>query len=107
MAKSFGVDVQSGGLKEQSWQRQLAELEEKLLASRAKWKIVFGHHPPRSNGHHNNTLELIQHVEPLLQVSLCNTFSKAFHPVRYIHCIMTLSSPLPGGSIGTSHLVLS
>ncbi len=55
---------------EQDWQRQLADLVEKLMGSRAKWKIVFGHHPPRSNGHHNNTVELMQHVEPLLQVGL-------------------------------------
>lgn len=59
----------SGGLMEQDWHRQLADLEEKLMASRAKWKIVFGHHPPRSNGHHNNTVELMQHVEPLLQAA--------------------------------------
>lgn len=60
---------QPGGLTEQSWQRQLAQLKVNLMTSRAKWKVVFGHHPPRSNGHHNNTVELIQHVEPLLQVS--------------------------------------
>ena len=54
---------------EQSWQRQLAQLEVDLMTSCAKWKVVFGHHPPRSNGHHNNTVELIEYVEPLLQVS--------------------------------------
>lgn len=55
---------------EQDWQQQLEDFEQKLMASRAMWKIVFGHHPPRSNGHHNNTVEMMQHVEPLLQVCL-------------------------------------
>ena len=59
----------AGGLREQSWQEQLAGLQASLLASKAEWKIVIGHHPPRSNGHHNNTDELIQHLEPILQVT--------------------------------------
>ena len=59
----------AGGLREQSWQEQLAGLQASLLASKADWKIVIGHHPPRSNGHHNNTDELIQHLEPVLQVT--------------------------------------
>ena len=27
---------------------------------------MVGHHPPRSNGHHGNNSELMQHLEPLL-----------------------------------------
>ena len=27
-----------------------------------------GHHPPRSNGHHNNTQELLDILEPILNV---------------------------------------
>lgn len=53
---------------EQSWQGNLLELESKLARSKAQWKIVIGHHPVYSNGHHNSTAELIQHVQPLLQV---------------------------------------
>jgi len=26
-----------------------------------------GHHPPRSNGHHNNTHELLELLEPVLE----------------------------------------
>ncbi|EIE18858.1 Metallo-dependent phosphatase, partial [Coccomyxa subellipsoidea C-169] len=71
---------------EQSWQRQLAQLEVNLMTSRAKWKIVFGHHPPRSNGHHNNTVELIEHVEPLLQAAGVQAyFAGHDHNLEHIH----------------------
>jgi hypothetical protein len=58
----------AGGLRSQDWRAQLAALRASLLASQAEWKIVVGHHPPRTNGHHNNTVELMQHLEPVLQV---------------------------------------
>lgn len=35
---------------EQEVQKQLAWLKSSLKNSKARWKIVFGHHPPRSNG---------------------------------------------------------
>ena len=37
----------AGGLLEQSWEGQLAELEGALAASTAAWKLVVGHHPIR------------------------------------------------------------
>ena len=77
------IDVQlyvrlcTGGLLEQSSQANLLELESNLARSTADWKIVIGHHPVYSNGHHNSTAELIQHVQPLLQVtqSVCDLCS--------------------------------
>lgn len=56
-----------GGLLEQSWEGQLRELEGRLLRSTATWKLIVGHHPPRSNGHHGNATELMRHLEPILQ----------------------------------------
>ena len=56
----------SGGLLQQDWEVQLKEFEQRLARSPAQWKVVVGHHPPRSNGHHGNNTELIVHVEPLL-----------------------------------------
>ena len=56
----------AGGILQQSWQEQLAELEGHLAASTAAWKLVVGHHPPRSNGEHGNNTELMLHLEPLL-----------------------------------------
>ena len=61
--------LHAGGLKSQDWGAQLQSLERKLHASKAAWKIVVGHHPPRSNGHHGNTEELLEDLEPLMQVS--------------------------------------
>lgn len=60
--------MRTGGLSSQDWREQLAALRASLRASQAEWKIVIGHHPPRTNGHHNNTVELMQHLEPVLQV---------------------------------------
>ena len=60
----------AGGLRSQDWPAQLEGLERKLRASKAGWKIVVGHHPPRSNGHHGNTVELLESLEPVLQVDL-------------------------------------
>ena len=37
-----------GGILEQSWQANMKELEVKLARSKAKWKIVIGHHPIKS-----------------------------------------------------------
>jgi tartrate-resistant acid phosphatase type 5 len=37
--------------------------------STAKWKIVVGHHPVRSIGHHGDTKELLTHLLPILEVT--------------------------------------
>ena len=39
-----------------------------LKDSTAKWKIVVGHHPVRSIGHHGDTKELIRQLLPILEV---------------------------------------
>lgn len=47
---------------------QLAWLDRALGASRAPWKLVFGHHPIFSGGSsHGNTPEMIAQVEPILK----------------------------------------
>ena len=62
----------AGGILEQSWEAQLLELEARLAASDARWKLVVGHHPVRNQHAPQNTPELVQHLEPILeaQVSL-------------------------------------
>lgn len=75
----------TGGVLEQSWQGNLLELESSLAQSKAQWKIVIGHHPVYSNGHHNSTAELIQHVQPLLQkYGVQVYFSGHDHNLEYI-----------------------
>ncbi len=47
---------------------QLAWLDGALAASRAKWKIVTGHHPIRSGGSgHGDQPEIVARVQPILQ----------------------------------------
>jgi acid phosphatase len=47
--------------------KQMAWLEAALAASTAPWKIVVGHHPVYSGGHHGDTPYLVGHVLPLLE----------------------------------------
>ncbi|KAL4424678.1 hypothetical protein ABPG77_004485 [Micractinium sp. CCAP 211/92] len=57
----------TGGILQQSWQAQLLELERRLNASTAEWKLAVGHHPGYSSGEHGNNTEIIQYLEPLFQ----------------------------------------
>ena len=46
---------------------QLRWLEDQLADSRARWKLVIGHHPVFSGGErHGNTPELVREVKPML-----------------------------------------
>ena len=48
--------------------RQLVWLDEALMASRAQWKFVIGHHPIYSAGFgHGNQPEMIHIILPILQ----------------------------------------
>ena len=42
-------------------------IDEKLSASKARWKIVYGHHPVYSYGQHGDTSSLIKSLLPLLK----------------------------------------
>ncbi|PSB04288.1 metallophosphoesterase [Merismopedia glauca] len=58
------------------WDEQLKWLEENLAASKATWKIVYGHHPLYSSGVHGGSDELIKLLSPLfsrygVQVYIC------------------------------------
>ena len=45
---------------------QIAWFEAALAHSKADWKVVVGHHPIRSGGHHGGSAVLAQRIEPLL-----------------------------------------
>lgn len=47
--------------------RQLAWLKDALQQSDARWKIVVGHHPMYSGGHHGGSPELVAQLEPLFR----------------------------------------
>jgi tartrate-resistant acid phosphatase type 5 len=50
----------------QDVKKQLAWFKDALAASKARWKIVIGHHPIYSGGEHGDTAELVEHILPLL-----------------------------------------
>jgi acid phosphatase len=50
----------------QDGDRQLAWFARELAASTARWKVVVGHHPIHSGGHHGDTPELVARLKPLL-----------------------------------------
>lgn len=54
-------------LKSQNLAKQLAWLEESIAESKARWKIVVGHHPVYSGGVHGDTPFLVDRVLPLLK----------------------------------------
>lgn len=73
-------------------ERQMAWLTEQLAGSRARWKIVFMHHPVFSNGNHGDTPWLIAHLKPLLErydvqvvFSGHNHDLEAIKPVNGVH----------------------
>lgn len=46
---------------------QLAWFKKELAASKAQWKLVFGHHPIYSGGGHGDSKDLIKTILPVLQ----------------------------------------
>ena len=90
-----GAAVAAGGLRSQNWPAQLKGIERKLRASKAGWKIVVGHHPPRSNGHHGNTVELLEALEPILQVEPCKAPKLLSLPHLQSHSLFYIHATLP------------
>ena len=54
-------------VQDQNPQAQLAWLDSALGASKAKWKIVSGHHPVFSGGQHGDSEDMISKVLPILK----------------------------------------
>ena len=56
-----------GGIREQDWQEQTAELEVNLATSTARWKLIVGHHPIHSNHMKSRQFEeMVDVIEPLI-----------------------------------------
>ncbi|KAG8388140.1 hypothetical protein BUALT_Bualt02G0094900 [Buddleja alternifolia] len=64
----------------------LNDLESAFKESRAKWKIVVGHHTIRSVGHHGDTPELVQHLLPILRANNVD-----FYMNGHDHCLEHIS----------------
>eukprot|EP01018_Ginkgo_biloba_P005116 Gb_22783 [translate_table: standard] len=67
--------------------RQLQAVTMALNASNATWKIVVGHHPIRSVGHHGDTSELIQQLLPILEANNVDLYING-----HDHCLEHISS---------------
>ncbi|XP_052174775.1 purple acid phosphatase 17-like [Diospyros lotus] len=64
----------------------LKEVESALKESRARWKIVVGHHAIRSIGHHGDTPELVRRLLPILRANNVD-----FYMNGHDHCLEHIS----------------
>ncbi|GAA0148990.1 hypothetical protein Leryth_021571 [Lithospermum erythrorhizon] len=64
----------------------LNDLETALQNSKAKWKIVVGHHAIRSVGHHGDTVELAKLLLPILRENNVD-----FYMNGHDHCLEQIS----------------
>ncbi|KAG8379509.1 hypothetical protein BUALT_Bualt07G0095900 [Buddleja alternifolia] len=64
----------------------LKDLELSLKESRARWKIVVGHHAIRSVGHHGDTQELVHRLLPILQANNVDLYVNG-----HDHCLERIS----------------
>ncbi|ERN11017.1 purple acid phosphatase 4 [Amborella trichopoda] len=64
----------------------LKHVDVALRESSAKWKIVVGHHPIRSVGHHGNTVELDQLLLPILEANHVDLYVNG-----HDHCLEHIS----------------
>ncbi|CAI5929991.1 unnamed protein product [Closterium sp. NIES-65] len=85
----------------------LQELEGWLGNSRARWKVVVGHHPVFSYGHHGDQQEMIDRVKPLLEVRciddprLCAC--AYIDPPSHVYVLFFYSTCFPSAPPTTTH----
>ncbi|RDY01853.1 Purple acid phosphatase 17, partial [Mucuna pruriens] len=65
----------------------LKDLEEALVKSTARWKIVVGHHAIRSIGHHGDSPELVKYLVPMLKANNVDMYLNG-----HDHCLQHISS---------------
>jgi len=81
--------------------KQLAWLDSALAASVARWKIVFGHHPPFSNGAHGNNKRLIKELVPILEKhGVTALFSGHDHDLQALRPVNGVRYFVSGGGAG-------
>lgn len=64
----------------------LRDLEVSLKSSKARWKIVVGHHAMRSIGHHGDTKELNEELLPILKENGVDLYMNG-----HDHCLQHMS----------------
>ncbi len=114
----FVIDTNAFDSRQQRWLRQ------RLAASRSTWKIVYGHHPIYSTGHHGNTPALVRDLLPLLRGTVDFYLSghdhdkESLQPIDGVHFLVSGAAaetrPVAGGThtlyknanLGFAHFLL-
>ncbi|KAK4790185.1 hypothetical protein SAY86_017489 [Trapa natans] len=65
----------------------LKDVDTALRESRAKWKIVVGHHTIKSAGHHGNSDEVVAQLLPILQANDVDLYINGHE-----HCLQHIST---------------
>ncbi|KAK4743039.1 hypothetical protein SAY87_001040 [Trapa incisa] len=65
----------------------LKDVDMALKESRAKWKIVVGHHTMQSAGHHGNTNEIVAQLLPILEENGVDLYINGHE-----HCLQHIST---------------
>jgi 3',5'-cyclic AMP phosphodiesterase CpdA len=66
----FALDTNTNA----DWPQQLSWLDKELKASKATWKVVFGHHPIYSAGFYGNSPDFIKTLTPLFKRHRVNLY---------------------------------
>jgi tartrate-resistant acid phosphatase type 5 len=98
----FGIDTNKGRLNDE----QLAWLESELKKSTASWKVVYGHHPIKSDGEHGDdtyTRKLGALLLPLLKAGGADVYLAGHdHDMQYLKPEGDLNLFVSGGG-GKGH----
>ncbi|RHN42347.1 putative Acid phosphatase [Medicago truncatula] len=65
--------------------RELINVDSALVQSKARWKIVVGHHTIKTVGHHGNTQELEEQLLPILKALRGDIKSWNLEEVKFYH----------------------
>ena len=97
-AQFFAIDSKGFGPKDAD---QARWLERELQASKARWKIVFGHHPLYSHSERGDNPRMIRYLEPLLRKYEVDLYLAGHHHIlemlKPIHGVTYVVSGAGGG----------
>jgi hypothetical protein len=77
--------------------KQLVWLNEELTKSRARWKVVYGHHPIYSDGYHGDNAELIDKLLPVINNRIDVYLSGHEHDLQHLKPVAGIHFLVSGG----------
>jgi Calcineurin-like phosphoesterase len=87
----FAIDTTLTSRAQAEW------LTRELDASRARWKVVYGHHPPYSHGMHGDNADVQAHLFPLLKGRAHVLLSGHEHDMQHLRAVDGVSLFIAGG----------